>query len=509
MDCPLVVELPGPYLGVCILQSSIFNMQSNASDSAPRPLHATGANPFSGRAVTVMGLGLFGGGVGAARYLASRGARVTVTDTHSAEALKPSLQALEGLPITYHLGGHIPADFTDADLVVVNPAVDKAKSEFVALARKARVKITSEMNLFMAACPAPVVGITGSNGKSTTTALLGEMLRRQRPTRVGGNIGRSLLDELDVIAPDEAVVLELSSFQLEDLGLLRKSPRVAIVTNITPNHLDRHGTMRAYIAAKKNILRFQGAGDAAVLNADDRRLRLWEKAARARGSRVVLYSARRELPDGVFADGTVLVFRLDGREERVDLAGRITLFGKHNLMNILAAAAGARVMGVPPQSIAEAVAAFRPLVHRLEPIGRIGDVLLVNDSKATTPLAAKAAIESFDQPISLIAGGYDKHIDPAPMVSAIRRRVQAVVLVGQTAEALEQAIGRRRRPVVERVETFEAAVRRAVALAPPGGVVLLSTGHASWGMFDNYERRGETFRQVALTLGMAPLEVTK
>ena len=171
-----------------------------------------------------MGLGHFGGGVGAARYLVSRGARVTVTDCKPAEALAPSLKALEGLPITYHLGGHQAADFTEADIVVVNPAVDKARSEFVAMARKARARITSEMNLFLSACPAPVLGVTGSNGKSTTTALVGEMLRRHRPTHVGGNIGRSLLEELPSLTPAETVVLELSSFQLEDLGLSAGAP---------------------------------------------------------------------------------------------------------------------------------------------------------------------------------------------------------------------------------------------------------------------------------------------
>jgi UDP-N-acetylmuramoylalanine--D-glutamate ligase len=462
-----------------------------------------------------MGLGLFGGGVGAARYLATQGARVTVTDTKSAESLQSSIKALEGLPITYHLGGHQAADFTEADLVVVNPAVDKAKSEFVAMARRARIEITSEMNLFLSACPSPVVGITGSNGKSTTTALLGEMLGRDRPTHVGGNIGKSLLDELPSLSPDQTVVLELSSFQLEDLGLLARSPRVAVVTNISRNHLDRHGTMRSYIAAKKNIIRFQGPGDATVLNADDRSLAPWAKVAETRGTRIVWYSARGPVPEGVWADGTTLVFRLRqgfggqvrtaGREERLNLAGRITLFGRHNLMNILAASAAARVEGVPIEKIGEAIASFRPLAHRLEPVGRLGDVLFVNDSKATTPLAARAAIESFKEPISLIAGGYDKHIDPGPLVSVIRRRVQAVVLIGATAEALEKAIGRRHRPVVERADTLEAAVARAAALAPPGGVVLLSTGHASWDMFDNYEQRGDAFRQAAIGLGMKPL----
>ena len=460
---------------------------------------------YQGRAVTVMGLGLFGGGVGAARYLARAGARVTVTDVKPAASLEPSLKALEGLPITFHLGGHLAEDFRSADLVVVNPAVDKRKSEFVAMAEAAGAEITSEMNLFFAACPAPVLGVTGSNGKSTTTALVGDMLRAWRPTRVGGNIGRSLLEDLPQIRPDETVVLELSSFQLEDLGRLCRSPRTAIVTNISPNHLDRHVTMREYVDAKKNIVRFQGPGDAAVLNADDPCVRRWDGLVRRRGSRAVFYSARRALDEGVFAEGSALVLRLGGREDRVDLAGRNPLLGRHNLLNVLAAAAGARTLGVPPDLIGEAVASFRPLPHRLEPIGRLGDVLFVNDSKATTPLAAKVAIEAFDRPVVVIAGGYDKHADPAPMVRAIRRRARAAVLIGATAEALQAAIGRGR-TIVERAATLEEAVGRAAALARPDGVVLLSTGHASWDMFDNYEQRGEVFRRAARGLGMRPLE---
>jgi len=496
------------------------------SHKAPGTRGGTPAPPsYAGRAVTVMGLGLFGGGVGAARYLARVGARVTVTDLKPAASLRPSLKALEGLPIAFHLGGHMAKDFRGADLVVVSPAVDKRRSKFVALAQADGAEITSEMNLFFAAFPvARIVGVTGTSGKSTTTALVGDMLRAWRPTRVGGNIGRSLLEDLPKIQPDETVVLELSSFQLEDLGRLRCSPRVAIVTNISPNHLDRHETMRRYIAAKKNIVRFQGPGDVAVLNADDPRVRRWEGLVRRCGSRAVFYSARRALDEGAFADGATIVLRLDGREDRVDLAGRNPLFGRHNLQNILAAAAGARALGVPPDLVGGAVASFRPLPHRLEPIGRLGDVLFVNDSKATTPLAAKVAIEAFDRPVVVIAGGYDKHADPSPMVRAIRRRALAAVLIGATARALQKAIGRSRearqparggfalgeggsgRPAVERARTLEEAVRRAAALARPDGVVLLSTGHASWDMFDNYEQRGEVFRRAAVGLGMRPLE---
>ena len=457
----------------------------------------TGPNGCRGRSVTVMGLGLFGGGVAAARYFARHGARVTVTDLKGADALAPSIRALAGLPMTFHLGGHDAADFTTADVVAVSPAVPKT-SPYLKMAEDAGAHITSEMNLFVGRCPAPVVGVTGSSGKSTTTALLGEMLSRAAPVRVGGNIGKSLLDDLDAIRPDETVVLELSSFQLEDVARIGWSPHVAVVTNIAPNHLDRHGTMAAYIDAKKNILRFQAADGVAVLNADDGEVRSWQGEA---PGRVVFYSREEALAEGVCAEGAEVVFRLGADEERVDLAGRVKLRGDHNVWNVVAAAAAARLLGVTPGDIAEAVAAFDPLPHRLQPVGACGGVLFVDDSKATTPEAAALGLAAFTEPVILIAGGYDKHSDPQVMVKAIRRRAKAVVLIGVTAEALARGVGAGG-PRVERADSLEEAVGRAAALAEAGDVVLLSPGHASWDMFDNYEQRGEVFRRAALDVGM-------
>jgi UDP-N-acetylmuramoylalanine--D-glutamate ligase len=447
-----------------------------------------------------MGLGLFGGGVGAARYFARRGARVTVTDLKDARTLRPSVEALAGLPVTFHLDGHVDADFTGADIVAVSPAVPP-DSPYIRMAEAAGAVITSEMNLFMAECPARVLGVTGSNGKSTTTALAADMLRRAGPSRMGGNIGKSLLDELQEISPGETVVLELSSFQLDDLGRLGISPQVAAVTNVSPNHLDRHLTMENYIAAKKNILRFQGTGGVAVLNADDPEVASW---ADETPGRTVFFSTRPMAGEGVFAEAGEIVLRLDGAEDRVCLAGRLRLRGRHNLSNVLCAAAAARVCGATAENISEAIADFRPLPHRLEPVGRLGGVEFIDDSKATTPVASKAAIEAFDEPLVLIAGGYDKQIDPAPMIKAIRAGgVRAVMLIGQTAAALAEAIGTGG-PAVERHDTLPAAVARAAALARPGDVVLLSTGHASWGMFTNYEERSRVFIQAALDLGMTP-----
>jgi UDP-N-acetylmuramoylalanine--D-glutamate ligase len=301
------------------------------------------------------------------------------------------------------------------------------------------------------------------------------------------------------------VVLELSSFQLQDLAALQWSPRLAVVTCLSENHLDRHESMQNYVEAKKNIVRFQSPGDTVVLNADDEALRLWEPEARRRGSRTVWYSTRRPLDEGVFVDGPRLVFRLGAAEERVDLTGRVRLLGRHNLSNIAAAAAAARLLDVPAEAIAGAVGAFRALPHRLEPVGRLGDVLFVDDSKATTPPAAAVSMEAFEQPVVLIAGGRDKDMNMGPMIEAIRCRARAVVLIGEMAGAIQEAL-EPGGPPVHRAGGMPEAVARAVHSARPGDVVLLAPGYTSLDMFDNYERRGDAFRQAARGLGMEPLE---
>jgi UDP-N-acetylmuramoylalanine--D-glutamate ligase len=274
---------------------------------------------------------------------------------------------------------------------------------------------------------------------------------------------------------------------------------VAVVTNISPNHIDRHGTMEAYIEAKKNIVRFQRPGDYAILNGDDAELGRWRSAGQ-----VLRFSRTRALEQGVFVEGTRLWFHL-GCERDLAEPRRMPLRGRHNLWNVLAAATAARVLDVPAETIARAIEEFRPLPHRLQPVGMREGVLFVNDSKATTPLAAAAAIEAFDEPVVLIAGGRDKHMDPAPFLEAIRRRVKAAVLIGEMAPALEQGLGPGG-PPLERAATVPEAVARAAARAAPGDVVLLAPGYTSWDMFDNYEQRGEAFRRAAVDLGMTPLE---
>jgi UDP-N-acetylmuramoylalanine--D-glutamate ligase len=458
------------------------------------------------RRVTVMGLGRFGGGLGAALYLLRRGARVTVTDLKGPDQLQESLRPLEGRPVELHLGGHRAEDFSEADLVVVNPAVPR-NSAMLEVARRAGVPLTSEMNLFVQACGAPVAGVTGSAGKSTTVSLLALALGTRYTTHLGGNIGRSLLDLVDGepgIGPQDRVCLELSSFQLEDTASLGWSPHIAVVTNLSPNHLDHHGTMSSYSEAKLGILRFQSSSDWAVLpsgkgnsSAWDREVSEWSERTAAR---TVRFSAAGPLEEGAFVEGGEAVLRLDGRQERVSLGSALRLPGRHNVVNFLAAALAARCDGVSLAETAAATATFTGLPHRLALVGEVSGVGYWNDSKATTPAAAEVALSSFAEPIVAIAGGYDKKIDLGPLADVLSRRARAVLLIGQTAPMLAELLAERGYRGGEMAETLDRAVARAAELARPGDVVVLSPGHASWDQFESYEQRGDRFAECVRAL---------
>jgi UDP-N-acetylmuramoylalanine--D-glutamate ligase len=454
-----------------------------------------GAIPLDGRAVTVVGLGLFGGGVGVARFLAAHGARVTATDLKEPAALARSIAALEGLPIRFRLGEHREEDFSHADLVVASPAVPR-ESPFLAAARSAGIPVETEIGLFVRFCRARPIGITGSNGKTTTTALLGEIFRSAGArTFVGGNIGGSLLDEVDRIRPEDAVVLELSSFQLEYLADLGVSPESAVVTTFSPNHLDRHETLAAYAEAKKQILRFQRAGDAAFLSADDPAVRSWREECRGE---VFEFSAREPVERGVFVEGGGVYFRDGGRAERILEVSSVKLPGRFNLSNVCAALGPAARRGVAPAAAAAAVAAFRGVAHRLEEVRVLDGVRYVNDSIATNPESTVAALETLAEPIVLIAGGSDKKLPIAALATAIRRRVKAAVLLGATSGRLEEEIrsqgGAEPVPVIRRVASIDEAVDVARSLADRGDAVLLSPGFASFDLFANFEERGDRFR---------------
>jgi UDP-N-acetylmuramoylalanine--D-glutamate ligase len=452
---------------------------------------------LDGRRVTVMGLGLFGGGLGVTRYLVKAGARVTVTDPKSEQDLRESVEELASLPVELRLGGHQERDFRDADLVIVNPAVPES-SPWLRLAPA----LETEMNLFFKLCRARrVVGITGSNGKTTTTTLAGEILKRGLwRTWVGGNIGGSLLESAGEIGPDDVVVLELSSFQLENLGALRRSPNVGAVLNLSPNHLDRHGTFENYAAAKRNIVAHQGEGDWKVLNADDPAVRGFEKAS---PSRTLLFSRRERPRRGAFVEGETITFFTTGARFTID-ASRRRIPGAYNLDNMAAAAAATFVAGGSRwegwrEAAEEVFNTFPGVEHRLEFVAEKNGVKYYNDSKATDAEATIAALETLPGPFVLILGGFDKKTPFDALARAVASKpVRAVALIGQTAPLIEEALRTQARvPEIHRVGSIAEAVRLP---ARPGETVLLSPACASWGMFRNFTERGRLFKEAVAAL---------
>lgn len=462
---------------------------------------------FRGKRVTVMGLGLFGGGSGVSTFLLRQGAQVTVTDLRSEEALRESVEALRcfadggGWPLRLRLGGHDEVDFRDVDAVVVNPAVPKA-SPYLKLARAYGVRVIGRDNLFFQLCPAPILGITGSNGKTTTTCLIGEMLKLVDPrTVVGGNIGGSVFDHLDEITRDVPVVLELSSFQLEDLREIERSPHVAVVTNLSPNHIDRHGTFEEYVRAKKGIIAYQGTEDVAVLNYDDEGVRAW--AEECRGT-VLFFSMVQPVGYGAFVREGRMVLRWDGKEEELCETDAMALPGRHNVENALAAICAARIGGATNEVIVEVFRSFKGVEHRIEFVREVGGVRYFNDSIATTPESVIAALRSFEAGMVLIAGGYDKGLSFDDLAKEMVARTKGVVLIGTTASKLAALVegerGLETTPAIVLCNSLEEAVHKAKRMAEPGDVVILSPACASYDMFRNFEDRGRQFK--ALVSGL-------
>jgi len=480
--------------------------RSERVDLCSRQELATVLSSLRGKRVVLMGLGLCGGGEGAARFLVSRGARLLVTDRRGPERLAPTLARLEGLPIEYRLGGHIAEDLAGADLVVANPGVPRS-SGYLRGARAAGVPVTSPMNVMLALCPASVVAVTGSNGKSTTTAMLADMLRQAgRRVWLGGNIGGSLLPSLAEMAPSDLVVLELSSFQLEDAAAIRWSPHVAVVTNITPNHLDRHGTYDAYVSAKRTIVAFQCPDDYAVMNARNAELRHW--ACDGLRGRVYLFNSEPHpgrMPRGTCLMGQQIVWRDDDENAVICARRDVPLLGSHNAENTMAAAAAARCLHVEVADIRDALVRFQGLEHRLELVGQAHALRFYNDSFSTTPDSTEAALGSFHGGITLIAGGYDKQLDVRHLARTVASRVAVLITMGQTGPDLARRVHEESlllgRPVLIReAASLEDAVSQAGTCSMPGSAVVLSPGFASYDMFDNCIQRGVLFKDLVRTM---------
>jgi len=458
-------------------------------------LEAERGAPFraalAGRRVTVVGMAR--SGVAACRLLLTCGAEVTATDVKPLDAWSEAARGLAGAGVRRYAGGHPPDAFRDADLVVVSPGVP-TEHESLAACRRAGVPVIGEVELAYRATTADVVAVTGTNGKTTTTALIGALLREAgRPVVVGGNIGRPLAGEA-LTAPDDAIVVaEVSSFQLETTDRFR--PRVAALLNLTPDHLDRHRSVEAYAEAKARIFRRQTDDDWAVLNADDPGAAAL--AGRVRG-RLFWFSRVRAVPEGAHVVDGWVTLRLGGRDVPVCPVDEIALRGSHNLENVLAATAAAAWAGVAPEALRAAIRAFRAVAHRIEWIRELGGVAFYNDSKGTNVDATLKALAAFREPIVLIAGGRDKAQDFAPLAAAAAGRVKAAVLIGEGRASLGPAL--RGVTPVQEADSMGEAVRRAFALAAPGDVVLLSPACASFDMFRDYEHRGEVFRAEVLAL---------
>lgn len=460
------------------------------------------------RRVTVMGLGSFGGGAGAVQFLAARGAIVTVTDLRNESQLAEAIAALRQTPPAHwKLGRHEETDFTEADLIVVNPAI-RRDHPLLRSANSRGVPLTSEMNLFWQHQPGTIVAVTGSNGKSTTTALIHSILqasqspaKRQGKAWLGGNIGQSLLPVVDQIQSDDDVVLELSSFQLTDLDRLQVSPRVAVVTNLSPNHLDWHDTLDHYRWAKQTMLRWQSPADVAVLNADDPDVRDWP----TRGRRL-WFGFHDHGGEGAFLDNGTAVWRTNGVQQEFPLPQWVRLPGQHNLANALAACAATMALGVSLEQVRQGIERYVPLPHRLQFVGEVLGRKFYNDSLATTPESAIVGLRSFTQPVVLLAGGYDKHVDLTEMARHIARQTKAVALMGQTAKQLGDAIERtanRQAVASEPLPDFDSAFQWAWDHSAPGDVILLSPGCASYDWFRNFADRGTRFLQLVGELSSA------
>ncbi|MFN2298334.1 MAG: UDP-N-acetylmuramoyl-L-alanine--D-glutamate ligase [Anaerolineales bacterium] len=458
---------------------------------------------LNGRKVVVLGLARQGCAL--VRYLSRTGARITVSDVKKAEALRAEMESLQGITVDYRLGGHPQEILEGAELVCLSGGVPN-DLPVVVEARRRNIPVTNDTQLFLERTPAPVVGITGSAGKTTTTTLVGRMAKAAekdgliRKAWIGGNIGRPLLDEVEDMRKEDLAVLELSSFQLE---IVDRSPHVAAVLNITPNHLDRHHTMTAYREAKARILDFQGSEDMAVLGWDDEEAR--SLVRRCRGSRSFFRAGEKAWEgDGAYLKAGRIAVERGGIVESVADRDAVMLRGFHNLSNAVAACAVAAAAGLPASVMARGIEGFRGVAHRLEFVARRRGADWYNDSIATAPERAMAAIRSFEGSIVLLAGGRDKHLPWDRWAELVRRRVDHVVLFGEAAELIRRELGEAvpgERPYsITGAATLEDAVQQAAGIVRPGGVVLLSPGGTSYDAYKDFEQRGEAFRSLVINM---------
>jgi len=450
---------------------------------------------LNGKRVLVVGLGK--SGVASALFLKKHGASVAVSDTKSGDELRNEIPVLLDHGITVETGGHGDRTFRGQDLIVVSPGVPVDAPPLVQ-ARSLGESVIGEVELAAQFLPGPIVAITGSNGKTTTTTLTGEIMAAAGfATLVGGNIGTPAISLADRANKETIIVLEVSSFQLETIATFR--PKVSVVLNVTPDHLDRHRTLDVYVNAKARIFENQQPGDFAVLNEDDPTC--LTLAARTK-AQVFWFSRHKEVREGAWVrDGKILFRDANGQREILDVAD-IPLKGAHNLENVLAAVCAGALMGCAPEKIRQAVRDFKAVEHRLEFVASIRGVDYYNDSKATNVDATIKALESFPANIHLILGGKDKGSDYTVLNDLLRKRVKRVYTIGAAAAKIESQIvsAKDGGPELVHAETLENAIRKANAVAQPGDIVLLAPACASFDQFKSYEHRGKVFKEIVRSL---------
>ena len=439
----------------------------------------------------VLVIGAARSGLAGAEFLAKQGNQVVLTD------MKQAVQVdnLAELGVSFVWGEQPDVEAIKPDYIVMSPGVPLTIPP-VKYAKEHGIPVIGELELAYRNCKAPFAAITGTNGKTTTTTLIGELMKKTgRQVFVGGNIGVPIITYADKLQEEDIVVAEVSSFQLETVESF--CPHLALMINLTPDHLDRHGDMAGYLAAKARIFENQKESDYLVLNYDDEALR--ELAPQSRG-KVIFFSQKHKLEEGVYLDGSQVMLALNGESLFICNADEIAIKGKHNLENSMGAIAFAYLSGVHAEDIRDVLMTFQGVEHRLEPVRTLNEVLYINDSKGTNPDSTIKAIEAYDRPIVIILGGKNKGVPFTELAGLVKQRVKKAVLVGQAKEELAEALDAADFNDYVRTESFEEAVTKAAELAEPGDIVLLSPACTSWDMFSSFEERGRLFKKLVMEL---------
>lgn len=443
----------------------------------------------------ILVVGIARSGIAVAKFLVEKGSRVVLTDKKSLAELADTLQEIPVGSVEIIVGQYPEITAGAYDFLVVSPGVPLTIPP-IQLAFELGIPVLSELELAYWYAQSPIIAITGTNGKTTTTTLVGEIFKNAGiQTCVGGNIGLPLVLEVEKYGPEDVIIAEVSSFQLECIEKFK--PKVSLLLNFTPDHLDRHGNMENYIAAKARIYENQDPGDYTILNYDDPGVAaLGTKTS----GKVIFFSRRHKLEEGIFVENGNIILKLGTTAVKVCGTKDVFIKGAHNLENALAAVGAAAVMGVPVEVIGRTLRDFQGVAHRLELVAEINGVKYINDSKGTNPDASIKALEAYDEPIVLLAGGRNKGSDFTEFAHKVKEKVRTLVVLGECKAEIKDAVSKTGFTAIYDAEDFDDAVRMAAKMSEAGQIVLLSPACASWDMFKNFEERGERFKEVVSSL---------